>query len=349
MDVPGRPHVVIARPDGAGADEDGVGGRAEQAHEEAIGREPAAHLASAGGPVGVERDDPVERADEVGYDRRTVGPQPNRQVRPVSPGEIGREPTATLGVRPSILGLQQHLDPPGVGRRIGRQGCAGHLDRPIPLMSTNSRRRSGCSTYVASIGARPGHRIVLADAAHLRAQVMGLEVHRDAVWLEHRHQPVGDLVGHPLLHAEPPRRHPDQPGQLADPDDLLVGDVPDVRPPEERQHVVLAQREERDRPLDDLRQLAVGPAVTLGREGRQQLRVAVVAVGRIEQRPDEPARGLGRARRRQVHPERGEDLGGIPLEAGPVLVAEVALWNGERAGRVRGGSVRRGGSKVEGG
>ena len=58
------------------------------------------------------------------------------------------------------------------------------------------------------------------------------------------------------------------------------------------------------------------PAVTLGREGRQQLRVAVVAVGRVEQRPDEPARGLGRARRRQLHPERVEDLGGVPLEAG---------------------------------
>ena len=148
----------------------------------------------------------------------------------------------------------------------------------------------------AAVGARPGHRIVLADAAHLRAQVVGLEVDGDAVGLEHRHQPVGDLVGHPLLHAEPPRRDPDQPGQLADPDDLLVGDVPDVRPPEERQDVVLAQGEERDRPLDDLRQLAVGAAVALGREGGQQLRVAVVAVGRVEQRPDEPARGLGRAR-----------------------------------------------------
>ena len=42
---------------------------------------------------------------------------------------------------------------------------------------------------------------------------------------------VGDLVGHPLLDAEATGQHANEPGQLADPDDLLVGDVADPRPP----------------------------------------------------------------------------------------------------------------------
>ena len=195
--------------------------------------------------------------------------------------------------------VQERLDPPGFGRRVGRRRSGGHRAASDPAHVDELAAQVRLVDVGASIGARPGHRVVLADAAHLRAQVMGLEVDGDAMGLEHRDQPVGDLVGHPLLHAEPPCRDADQPRQLADPDDLLVGDIPDVRPPEERQHVVLAQREERDRAFDDLRHLAVGPAVALGREGREQLRVAVVAVGRVEQGPDEPARRLGGARRRR--------------------------------------------------
>ena len=77
---------------------------------------------------------------------------------------------------------------------------------------------------------------------------------------------LGDLVRHALLDAEPPGEHAHQAGQLADADDLIVGHVAHVGLAEERQRVVLAQREERDRALDDLGQLAAGVAVALGRE-----------------------------------------------------------------------------------
>src|SRR5665811_2098208 len=92
-----------------------------------------------------------------------------------------------------------------------------------------------------------------------------------------------------FLHAEALRDDANKPGQLADPDDLLMGDVPDVGPAEERQDVVLAQGEERNRPFYDLGQLAVGSAMTFGRERRQELGIPVVAVRCVKQRTDEAA------------------------------------------------------------
>src|SRR3954471_11682639 len=104
---------------------------------------------------------------------------------------------------------------------------------------------------------RAGHRFVLADAAHLGAQVMSLEVDRDTVRMEHRLERVRDAVRHALLDAEPARHDPDEPRQLADPDDLLMCHVSDPRLAEEGQSVMLAEREERDRAFDDLREFAV--------------------------------------------------------------------------------------------
>jgi len=81
-------------------------------------------------------------------------------------------------------------------------------------------------------------------------------------------------LGHPLPDAETARQDADQARQLADADDLVVGDVADPGPAGEREEVVLAQPGERDRALDDLGELAVGAAPAFGREGRQQLGVA---------------------------------------------------------------------------
>ena len=66
------------------------------------------------------------------------------------------------------------------------------------------------------------------------------------VGLQDVHDGVGDLVGEPLLHLEPPGEDVHDPGHLGQPEDLAVGDVGDVRPAEERQQVVLAERVELD-------------------------------------------------------------------------------------------------------
>src|SRR4051812_50054923 len=77
--------------------------------------------------------------------------------------------------------------------------------------------------------------------------------------LDHR---VGDLLAEPLLHREPPRIEADEARELRDAEDLAVGDVRDVRLAVERERMVLAEREERDRAL----------TVWLGRPGEASRR-----------------------------------------------------------------------------
>ena len=66
------------------------------------------------------------------------------------------------------------------------------------------------------------------------------------VGLQHVHDRVGDLVGQPLLHLQPPGEDVHDPGHLGEAQDLAVRDVGDVGPAEERQQVVLAQRVQLD-------------------------------------------------------------------------------------------------------
>ena len=93
-----------------------------------------------------------------------------------------------------------------------------------------------------------------------------LEVHGDAARRDELDERVGDLLPEPLLHGESARVEAHEPRQLRDAEDLAAGDVRDVRGAVERQRVVLAEREERDRPLDDLAVRAVD-AVAAARDG----------------------------------------------------------------------------------
>src|SRR5581483_12350590 len=70
---------------------------------------------------------------------------------------------------------------------------------------------------------------LLLDAAHLRAEVRRLEVDRDPAGVDQVDERVRDLLAQPLLDGEPPREQPDEARQLRDPDDLVAGDVADVR------------------------------------------------------------------------------------------------------------------------
>ena len=112
--------------------------------------------------------------------------------------------------------------------------------------SRNSRRRS------ASRNA-PRQKVVIVDdcssnSAHVRAEVLRGEVHGDTARLHEPDERVRDLLPRPLLHGEPSGEETDEPRQLRDPDDALVGHVADVREPVERQRVMLAQRMERSGP-----------------------------------------------------------------------------------------------------
>src|SRR5947199_10676956 len=102
-------------------------------------------------------------------------------------------------------------------------------------------------------------------------------------------------------------------------------DVPHERASVEGKRVVLAERDERDRTLDDLVHLTCRAALALRRERGEELRIALVTVGRVEERADESPRRLARAGGVELHPERREHLAGVALELGPLLLAEIAV------------------------
>src|SRR5690349_8603053 len=95
-------------------------------------------------------------------------------------------------------------------------------------------------------------RALFLNAAHLGAQMCGLEANGDAARAHELHERVGDLLAEALLHREPAGIETDEPRQLRDAEDLVGRDVADVRRAVERERVMLAEREERDRALHDL-------------------------------------------------------------------------------------------------
>ena len=70
-------------------------------------------------------------------------------------------------------------------------------------------------------------------------------------------------------------------------------------------------------------------AVALGRKDGHQLGIAVVAVGRVDQRLQETARRVGRARRVEVEAQRAKDLAQACLEAFPVCNGDRARLTGQ--------------------
>jgi len=153
----------------------------------------------------------------------------------------------------------------------------------------------------------------------------GLQTHRDAEGSYQLDETICHLLAEALLHREPAREEPDEPCELRDTEDLAVRDVRDVRDSVKRQRVVLAEREERDRSLDDLAAAAVDSGRALGWECRAELRVAVVSGGRVDHRLEESARGVARTGRMEIHAERAEDLGDMALVALEVVRREDAV------------------------
>ena len=151
-----------------------------------------------------------------------------------------------------------------------------------------------------------------------------LEVDGDAVRLQDPRERLGDLFANPLLDGEPPSEEPHEAGQLGDADDVLVGDVADVRVAEERKGMVLAERIKGNGPFNHLADLAVGAAVALGGKGGHQLGVALVAFRRVEHGAKITLGGLGRPRGIQGHAQRLEDFGDVAFKPFPVGVADAS-------------------------
>src|SRR4051812_3859362 len=90
-------------------------------------------------------------------------------------------------------------------------------------------------------GRGEGPRAGGADAAQRHAHVLGLDDHADAPRGQVVLQPVGDLLGEPLLHLQVVREQLDHPGELGQPENPAPRQVGHVRGAPEGQQVVLAQ------------------------------------------------------------------------------------------------------------
>src|SRR6267143_3516416 len=178
---------------------------------------------------------------------------------------------------------------------------------------------------VAAPEGRPRCGLGLANASHLGAEVNRLEVDGHAMGLQDARESLGDLAAEPLLNGEAPGEEAHQPSELGDANDVLMGDVAQVGVAEEGEGVVLAERVERNWPVNHLAQLTVGPAVALGRKRGHEFGVALVALGRIEHRAQVSLGRLLGTWRIQRHAYGRQDLADVPLEAAPVLVAD-APW-----------------------
>lgn len=155
------------------------------------------------------------------------------------------------------------------------------------------REEFGTERRILVVGATPvggaGAGLDLPYSAHLRAQMRRLQMDRNTVRLQDLLQRFGELTADALLHREPAGEQPHQPGQLGQPDYVLVRDVADIRLADEGQAVMLAEGKERDRPFDYLTDPAVRTAMALGLEGSYQLLVAFVPTGGVEEGTQEAA------------------------------------------------------------
>ena len=133
MEMLRGPLMAAPAGDRARSHEHDVRDRAEQGHHEAIGLVVTADHPSTGLLAGPERDDPVERRDEVHQDGGPVGPQRDREWPAVRrPERVGHRLAPVLTDRRG--GAPELLDGDRRGRWMGRPRRVGH-----PVEGTGSR------------------------------------------------------------------------------------------------------------------------------------------------------------------------------------------------------------------
>jgi hypothetical protein len=168
---------------------------------------------------------------------------------------------------------------------------------------------------------------LLAYSAHLSAEVYSFQVHSHPVRLEVLDQPISDLLANSLLDREASRKEAHQSRELGQSNDVLMSDVGDVGDPLERQSVMFAESDERNRPFDDLADLAVRASSALGGEYREKLGISLVADRRVEHSPDEASRCGARRHGIHVHSQAREDLCCRRFHVSPLLGSQVARPN----------------------
>ena len=90
-------------------------------------------------------------------------------------------------------------------------------------------------------GTGDDNRVLLFNAAHAHAEVLGAQDDPDTDRVQFVHQHVRNLRREPLLHLQAARVHLDQTGQFADPNNVMFRNLSNVHGPEEREDVMFAE------------------------------------------------------------------------------------------------------------
>jgi hypothetical protein len=149
MDPAGRPFVGWGSSKGARPNEDDVGHRPQQAHDETVRIEEATDLAAARALVRIEGDNSIERRDEVRNDGRAIGMEGDLQVAAIIFAQtLGQVTSPSQPGRSGWTGIPQPFEADSFGRRdrSGSTGRRQEAPRRRPLTSKNSPRNWELST-----------------------------------------------------------------------------------------------------------------------------------------------------------------------------------------------------------
>jgi len=98
--------------------------------------------------------------------------------------------------------------------------------------------------------ARDGSRVLFLDAAHDHTQMLGFDHNGHALWFNSVVNDFGDLHRQALLHLQAPGEHIDKTGDLAQSNDLPVGNIGDMAFSEKRKEMVFTKTEDLNVPDD---------------------------------------------------------------------------------------------------
>jgi len=79
-------------------------------------------------------------------------------------------------------------------------------------------------------------------AARRHTFMLGINYYGDTTRLQHPLNHIGDLLRHGFLRLQPLGEYIEQPRNFADTDDIFIGQIGDMRPANDRHHVMLAMR-----------------------------------------------------------------------------------------------------------
>src|SRR5687768_3146638 len=133
----------------------------------------------------------------------------------------------------------------------------------LPLISLQTasskklRPQGGIIGVMSTPNGSSRHRRRFSYATHLHTQMPSFQVDSNPMWMKHGVQSICNLLTNPFLYRKTFGEKPYHPGELGNPDDVLMSNVAHISHAVERKGMMLTQRIKGDRSLNDLAEPAV--------------------------------------------------------------------------------------------